>query len=87
MIAFSAVTLAGSIALPWLIQSPEDDAPNWERSIPASLAPIEEKLKKRKIDLMTAWMLSHLVFGIAMILAPFVASTLLATILITVLGL
>lgn len=86
MIAFSLVTFVGSVVLPWVIASPEDEA-SWEHRIPASLAgPSKKKSILKSVDLMSAWMASHVVFGAAMILAPFVQSVTLATVLVATLG-
>ena len=86
LIIFSIVTFAGSLVLPWLVRSPEDDQPGFTPRPPASIAPLVKHVKARKPSLLTAWTFSHLIFAASMVFAPFVASLHSATLLIAVCG-
>ncbi|KAI9879696.1 MAG: hypothetical protein M1830_007643 [Pleopsidium flavum] len=86
LIVFSIITFAGSVLLPWVVRSPEDDKPGFTPRPPPSIAPIVKTLSKFKPDLVTAWMISHLIFAGAMSLAPFVTSLRSATILVSICG-
>ncbi len=87
LIAFSIVTFAGSVLLPWVIRSPDDDQkPCFTPRPPPSIAPLVTALSRLKPDLATAWMLSHLVFAGSMALAPFVTSLRFATTLVALCG-
>ncbi|GME42368.1 sucrose transport protein SUC2 [Neofusicoccum parvum] len=86
LIVFSIITFAGSIVLPWLVKKPDDEKPEFTPRPPAGLAPVVEKVEKNKPSLLTAWMLSHLVFTCSMILAPFANSFRYATIIVAICG-
>ncbi|KAI9721373.1 MAG: hypothetical protein M1828_005233 [Chrysothrix sp. TS-e1954] len=86
LITFSLVTFAGSIVLPWLVKSPEDESRRYTLRPPVSLAPIAEEVTRRKPDLLTAYKYSHLIFASAMLMAPFVGSVRFATILVAICG-
>jgi solute carrier family 45 protein 1/2/4 len=86
LIVFSIVTFIGSITLPWMVKSPEDDKPEFTPRPPASIAPIVKTVVERKPSLLTAWTVAHLIFAGSMIFAPFVSSLRFATILVAVCG-
>ncbi|KAG9661590.1 SUC2 like protein, partial [Aureobasidium melanogenum] len=86
LIVFSIVTFIGSIALPWMVKSPEDDKPDFTPRPPASIAPIVKTVVERKPSLLTAWTVAHLIFAGSMIFAPFVTSLRFATTLVAVCG-
>ncbi|MCJ1232899.1 hypothetical protein MMC14_000853 [Varicellaria rhodocarpa] len=86
LVVFSIVTFAGSVLLPLLVESPEDEKAGFTPRPPPSVAPLIKILNKYRPDLLTAWMLSHLIFASAMFLAPFVQSLHFATILVSVCG-
>lgn len=87
LIAFSIITFAGSVLLPWLIRSPDDEQKaRFTPRPPPSIAPLVTTLSNAKPDLATAWMLSHLVFAASMALAPFVTSLRFATTLVAICG-
>ncbi|KAI9850867.1 MAG: hypothetical protein M1838_004936 [Thelocarpon superellum] len=85
LVVFSTISLLGSILLPWFVTSAEDDRRFTPRP-PPGLAPIVTKLGKFKPDLLTAWMIAHLIFSSSMIFAPFVQSVTFATILVALCG-
>ncbi|MCJ1402581.1 hypothetical protein MMC11_005801 [Xylographa trunciseda] len=86
LVIFSVVTFSGSVVLPMVVKSPDDEKrPFTPRPLPV-LAPILNAIYKYKPDLLTAWLVSHLFFAAAMSLTPFVQSLRFATILIAVCG-
>ncbi|KAI4130457.1 MAG: hypothetical protein LQ347_003367 [Umbilicaria vellea] len=86
LVVFSIVTLAGSVLLPWMVRSPEDEKPGFTPRPPPSIAPLVNTINHYKPDLLTAWMFSHFIFAGAMMLAPFVRSVRFATILVSLCG-
>ena len=86
LIIFSIITFLGSVLLPLLVKSPEDEKPQFTPRPPPSIAPLVKFLNQYKPDLNTAWMLSHFIFAGSMILAPFARSLKFATILVSFCG-
>ncbi|CAD0114768.1 unnamed protein product [Aureobasidium uvarum] len=86
LIVFSIVTFIGSIMLPWMVNSPEDEKPDFTPRPPASIAPIVKTVVERKPSLLTAWTVAHLIFAGSMVFAPFVTSLRFATMLVAVCG-
>ncbi|KAL9120100.1 MAG: hypothetical protein Q9187_003344 [Circinaria calcarea] len=86
LIVFSTVTFTGSIILPWVVNSPENEKHEFTPRPPPSLAKFIKVMNGLKPDLLTAWMLSHLIFAGAMCLTPFVRSLHFATVLISICG-
>ncbi|KAI9828668.1 MAG: hypothetical protein M1832_001771 [Thelocarpon impressellum] len=86
LVVFSMISLLGSVTLPWMVKSPEDEKPGFTPRPPPRIAPIMGKFGHYKPDLLTAWMISHFIFSASMILAPFVRSLKFATILVSVCG-
>ncbi|KAL8842534.1 MAG: hypothetical protein Q9170_000488 [Blastenia crenularia] len=90
LLIFSVVTFIGSVILPFVVQSPENEAKSGRRNFtprpPPAIAPIATFLSKTKPDLLTSWMLSHILFAGAMFLAPFVRSLHMATVLVSICG-
>ncbi|KAL8730790.1 MAG: hypothetical protein Q9166_003860 [cf. Caloplaca sp. 2 TL-2023] len=93
LLIFSIVTFIGSIFLPFIVRSPDEDTKSGQRNFTprpppalAPLAPLTKFLPGSKPDLLTAWMFSHLIFAGAMFLAPFVRSLGMATILVSICG-
>ncbi|KAL9006193.1 MAG: hypothetical protein Q9188_001072 [Gyalolechia gomerana] len=90
LLIFSIVTFIGSVLLPFVVRSPDNEAKSGQRNFtprpPPALAPLATLLKDVKPDLLTSWMLSHLIFAGAMFLAPFVRSLRMATVLVSICG-
>lgn len=86
LVVFSIITFAGSILLPWVVQSPDNEKRPFTPRPPHSIAPLVRKLNAYKPDLMTAWMISHFIFAAAMSLAPFVRSLKMATVIVSICG-
>ena len=86
LIVFSIVTFLGSVILPWLVRSPEDEKVEFTPRPPAGIAPILEQIEKYKPSLLSAWMVSHMIFACSMILAPFVTSLRAATATVALCG-
>ncbi|MCJ1226096.1 hypothetical protein MMC12_002745 [Toensbergia leucococca] len=86
LVIFSIITFAGSIILPWIVKSPEDEKRGFTPRPPPMLASFIKAVNASKPDLLTAWTISHLIFAAAMSLAPFVRSLRFATILVSVCG-
>lgn len=87
LVVFSIITFAGSILLPWVVQSPDHETRGYTPRPPRNIAPIVNTLHEYKPDLMTAWMISHLIFAGAMSLAPLVRSLKMATVIVSICGL
>ncbi|KAI4171481.1 MAG: hypothetical protein LQ343_004219 [Gyalolechia ehrenbergii] len=90
LLIFSIVTFIGSVLLPFVVRSPDNEAKSGQRNFtprpPPALAPLAALLKDVKPDLLTSWMLSHLIFAGAMFLTPFVRSLHMATVLVSICG-
>ncbi|KAK0633529.1 major facilitator superfamily domain-containing protein [Immersiella caudata] len=81
---YSAVTFISAWIMPTLIAAPEDST--FTHRPPASIAHWIEKLNKIKPDLLTAWIISHLLFAFAMFLTPFASSIHSATLIVAFCG-
>ncbi len=86
LVIFSVITFIGSVLLPWMVRSPEDEKVVFTPRPPASLVTVLTQVERYQPDLLTAWTYSHFIFAGAMMLAPFVTSLKLATILVSVCG-
>ncbi|KAI4202467.1 MAG: hypothetical protein LQ350_002550 [Teloschistes chrysophthalmus] len=90
LLIFSMVTFIGSVFLPFVVRSPENETKSGQRNFtprpPPAIAPLANFINDFKPDLLTSWMLSHLVFAGAMFLTPFVRSVHMATVLVAVCG-
>ena len=86
LIVFSIITFIGSVALPWVIKSPEDENPGFTPRPPQSIAPIVKQVVERKPSLLTAWTIAHMIFAGSMIFAPFVESLRFATLIVAICG-
>lgn len=90
LLIFSMVTFVGSVFLPFVVRSPEHETKSGQRNFtprpPPAIAPLANFANDFKPDLLTSWMLSHLVFAGAMFLTPFVRSVHMATVLVSVCG-
>ncbi|KAH6997837.1 major facilitator superfamily domain-containing protein [Ilyonectria sp. MPI-CAGE-AT-0026] len=84
LVIYSMITFGGAWILPFLVKSPEDK-PFTQRP-PQAIARFLERFSKVKPDLLTAWMLGHLMFSGAMALAPFATSFRFATVLVCLCG-
>ncbi|MCJ1400260.1 hypothetical protein MMC11_003464 [Xylographa trunciseda] len=81
---FSLISLAGSIFLPWVVESPNDDPFASVKDAPNGLT---HTLRRYRPDITTAWGFSQLAFGISMLMAPFTHSFSSATTLVALCGL
>jgi solute carrier family 45 protein 1/2/4 len=86
LIAFSLVTFAGSVVLPWFIESPEEDMDSFTPRPPESIAWLIVEINKYKPKLITAWSWSHIIFAGSMVMAPFVTSFRAATTIVAMCG-
>ncbi|KAH9902032.1 major facilitator superfamily domain-containing protein [Xylariomycetidae sp. FL2044] len=82
---YSVITFFGSMFLPMVIRSPDDES--YTRRPPQSIRSAMEKFSKYKPDLLTAWMFGHATFAAAMLFAPFAKSFRFATFLVCLCGL
>lgn len=91
LVLFSFISFAGSILLPWVVESPtdddDDDTSTSNKRLPAGVAKTVGLLQRYRPDITTAWGLSQLGFGLTMILAPLARSFEFATTLIALCGL
>ncbi len=74
LVAFSVITFAGSVMIPWLVESPEQESPEFTPRPPARIARFLLEADKYKPTLLTAWTCAHLIFAGSMAMAPFVTS-------------
>jgi len=81
---YSTVTFISAWTMPILIRTP--DHGSFTRRPPAMIAGWLEILDKVKPDLLTAWIISHLVFAGAMFLTPFASSIRSATLIVAFCG-
>ncbi|KAK6336508.1 hypothetical protein TWF696_002058 [Orbilia brochopaga] len=87
LVLFAIISLIGSITLPWVVQSPPSDTEHRRRPPQIALVTrILELIKPFKPTLSTAWMVSHVIFAIAMSLAVFATSLKFATVLVVICG-
>jgi hypothetical protein len=86
LIGFSIITFIMSVLLPFIVKSPEGEEPAFTARPPVKLATFVQKAGQFKPSLLTAWMVSHVVFACAMCLAPFVESLRGATLIIGICG-
>lgn len=87
LVVFSVITFLGSVVLPLAVRSPENEKQrNFTPRPPAVVASVVEAFTKYKPDLLTAWMIGHIIFAAAMIFAPLVRSLQMATILVSICG-
>ncbi|KAM5356021.1 hypothetical protein ACJ41O_002667 [Fusarium nematophilum] len=84
LVIYSIITFAGAWVLPLFVQSPEDTS--FTHRPPQAIASCLTRLSKQKPDLLTAWMIGHLMFAAAMSLAPFATSFRFATVLVCLCG-
>lgn len=84
LVMYSMITFAGAWILPMFVQSPEDNA--FTHRPPQAIAGFLTRFNKVKPDLLTAWMLGHLMFAASMALAPFATSFRFATVLVCLCG-
>ena len=86
---FSLISLAGSIILPWVVESPsdEDDPLLAIKETSEGFGRTLSLLRRYRVDITTAWGLSQVAFGASMILAPISRSFQFATILVALCGL
>ncbi|KAI5466421.1 hypothetical protein BGZ63DRAFT_376156 [Mariannaea sp. PMI_226] len=84
LVLYSMITFTSAWILPLLVKSPEDNS--FTHRPPEALAGFLTRFNKVKPDLLTAWVLGHLLFSGAMALAPFAASYRFATILVCLCG-
>ncbi|KAF2868384.1 sucrose transport protein-like protein [Massariosphaeria phaeospora] len=86
LIAFSIITFVMSIMLPWFVKSPEEEASTFTVRPPRGIASFANNLEKYKPSLLTTWTISHCIFAMSMIMAPFVHSLRGATIIVAACG-
>ena len=86
LVAFSIVTFAGSVIIPWFVESPEQEAPEFTPRPPANLARLLLEADRYKPTLLTAWTYSHIIFAASMVMAPFVTSLRAATVIVAMCG-
>lgn len=88
LVLFSLIAFLGSIVLPWLVKSPDDDEKpsSYNHTLTTNLTSKLKAYRKYQPDIPMAWALTQLAFGASMILAPFSHSFRFATTLIAFCG-
>ncbi|KAM0345306.1 hypothetical protein ACHAPU_006705 [Fusarium lateritium] len=84
LVMYSLITFAGAWILPMFVQSPDDNA--FTHRPPQAIAGFLTRFSKVKPDLLTAWMFGHIMFAVAMSMAPFATSFRFATVLVCLCG-
>lgn len=84
---YSFVTFAGVWILPLLVQSPDGSSFTDAQRLPRPVTGFLLRFHQRKPDLLTAWILGHLIFAGAMLLAPLASTSFrFATLLVCICG-
>lgn len=86
LVVFSIITFAGSVMIPWFVESPESETPAFTPRPPESMARFLAEMEKYKPSLLTAWTYSHVIFAASMIMTPFVTSLRAATVIVAMCG-
>ena len=86
LVAFSIITFVSSVMIPWFVESPEQESPEFTPRPPANVARFLLEVDRYKPSLLTAWTYSHFVFAVSMIMAPFVTSLRAATVIVAMCG-
>lgn len=86
LVIFSLITLASSVILPFGILSPDDKKSSFKPRFSLRIMRLLKRLSFFRPDLQTAWMFSHILFALPMMLAPLARSVQFATFLVAVCG-
>ncbi|PGH03299.1 solute carrier family 45, member 1/2/4 [Blastomyces parvus] len=86
LVIFSLVTFISSVVLPFGVLSLDTKKSTFARRPPLGLIRLFNKLRFTRPDLQTAWMISHIVFALAMLFAPVARSVRFATLLVAICG-
>ncbi|KAF2423300.1 hypothetical protein EJ08DRAFT_452928 [Tothia fuscella] len=87
LVAFSIITFASSVFLPWFIDTPSsDEESHFTPRPPESIAWLVTEASKWRPDLVSAWSYSHVIFAGSMVMAPFVTSFRAATAIVAMCG-
>lgn len=81
---YSFMTFTGAWLLPLIVRAPDDEG--FTARPPQRIAHLVEGLDKMKPDLLTVWVVGHILFASAMFLAPFATSFRFATMLVVFCG-
>ncbi|KAL7925044.1 major facilitator superfamily domain-containing protein [Trichoderma austrokoningii] len=85
LVIYSTVSFFGAFILPMVVRSPGDETTYTHRP-PRAVAGLLERLNRLKPDLLTAWIVGHLMFATAMFMAPLARSFVSATVLMCLCG-
>ncbi|KAM5341525.1 hypothetical protein ACJ41O_014556 [Fusarium nematophilum] len=89
LVIYSIITFAGVWVLPFLVQ-PSEARPrrdiSWTNRLPQTLSGLIAQFDMFKSDIVTSWMIGHLIFAVSMSLAPFASSFRFATLLVSICG-
>ena len=84
LVIYSFITFAGAFVLPLIVESPDDKT--YTPRAPKSVMGLIERLGHKKPNLLTTWIAGHLMFSVAMAMAPLATSFRFATALICLCG-
>lgn len=84
LVIYSTITFIGAWLLPMITQAPTDAS--YTRRPPKALEGFLDRFDKLKPDLLTVWVYGHLLFAVAMAMAPFATSFRFATFLVCLCG-
>lgn len=82
LVIFSCVSLGSSFVLPWIIESPESDEDHRKEPKWGWLHELLIKVEPYRPDLATAWLISHVLFAMAMFSTLFTRTVAFATFLV-----
>ncbi|KAK2786273.1 hypothetical protein FQN53_006828 [Emmonsiellopsis sp. PD_33] len=86
LVIFSSITFISSVILPFGVLSPDNKKSSFARRPPLSIIRLFNKIPFPRPDLQTAWMLSHVMFAVTMVFAPFAHSLRFATFIVAISG-
>ena len=84
LVIYSAITFLGAWVLPIVVRAPTDTS--YTRRPPKALEGFLHRFEAMKPDLLTVWVWGHLLFFVAMAMAPFATSYRFATFLVCLCG-
>ncbi|KAI9714772.1 MAG: hypothetical protein M1820_000061 [Bogoriella megaspora] len=85
LVVFSSIMMCGSLLLPFLVETPEENVLLMPRS--PSAPPSPGLNARRKPTLLTAWIWSSLLFGVTLMVTPLVSTIRTAAFIVAVCGL
>ncbi|KAI5798819.1 major facilitator superfamily domain-containing protein [Geopyxis carbonaria] len=86
LVLFSCVSLAASVGIPWIVETPDSDKLHHKKLKTGRMAQFMMLIEPYKPDLATAWIWGHVSFAAMMFLTLFASSVAFATFLVSISG-